>query len=532
MPLPPPPSPGPPPGAAPQQPAPRPRTRSTGLAVAAALLALALAVVSIGAVAVISAQRSQIAALTDEVATLEDELERAQAEAEDPAPGEDPAPDDSPGLLDGLGEGLGELLEGLFGDDGPGLGDLLPDEGLAACLQPSADLDALPSGGPAEQLPEITERVEELRELEFPDPVAAQFAAGTDFEADLRARVEADLDRTELEHEQRRLVALGAIPADTDLAALQLDLVSGQAAGFYDTVEQEIVVRVDAPDAPLRPVEQVALAHELEHALSDAVLGLPLGADARGDADADRAALALVEGGATVLMQHYAVAVLDLRDQLMLGFDPSIAESQAQLDAYPHHLRRGLLFPYEEGLAFTCRLLRDGGWAAVDEAYGELPVTSAQILWPQRYLDGEEAVAVPEPADPSGDWEEAGSDTLGAAELSWLFEAPGGQRDAALSDPLARAAAWAGGAIHTWTRADDTAVAIRLAERDEAPSRLCDSVHDWYVAAFPDGDDAGTQAGEALAWDTAEQAAVLACDDDGVALGIGPDVDSARALSR
>ena len=511
-------------------PGPGRRPRPTGLIVAVAVLATML--VAAAGTALVRTQQRQIDELRGDVAELGRALadERA-AEADDPErawpDGEDLQRLDD--LLEGLlGEGG---LGGLFGEGGLAdlFGDLEIDEALLSCLQPAVSVDAVPGIGAADQLPEIADRVEVLRELEFPESVEARFLPPEVFAAELRARVAADLDRDAAEVERRRLVALGAIPPEADLVELQLDLVSGQAAAFYDPDRGEIVVRVDDAEAPLSPAEQVTLVHELEHALADAVHGLPLGATEPGDGDAALATLALVEGSATVLMQQYAAAVFDLGDQLLLGLDPQLLEAQAQLDAFPHHLRRELLFPYTEGLAFACALLHDGGWAAVDDAFSDLPATTSQILWPQRYRAGEAAIPPPAPDPPAG-WGEGSADTFGAAELAWLLEAPGGDTAAALDDPLDRAAAWAGGSVYTWPRGDDTAVALRLVDGGGGPS-LCPTIADWYEAAFPDAQGAPTEAGEEGAWTGSGRAAVLTCPGDVVALGIGTDVELARALS-
>src|SRR6185503_12973069 len=51
----------------------------------------------------------------------------------------------------------------------------------------------------------------------------------------------------------------------------------------------------------------------------------------------------------------------------------------------PRYLREELRFPYVEGGLFVEHLFRHGGWRAVDAAYRRPPVSTEQILHPERY---------------------------------------------------------------------------------------------------------------------------------------------------
>ena len=53
--------------------------------------------------------------------------------------------------------------------------------------------------------------------------------------------------------------------------------------------------------------------------------------------------------------------------------------------------------------------------------------------------------------------------------------------------------------------------------------------HEWYDAAFDDS-EVETKASEQLARDGDRQDAVVSCSEDEVRLGIGPDIDTARAI--
>jgi hypothetical protein len=168
-----------------------------------------------------------------------------------------------------------------------------------------------------------------------------------------------------------------------------------------------------------------------------------------------------------------------------------------------------------------------GGWDAVDAAYDDLPTTSAEILDPQRYGTG--AVDPRDPGDLGGDWRRGRTTTLGAADLLWLFEAPGDDTTRALEDARTRALAWTGGELAVWTSGGDTAVGVALTQRPDGP--LCDAVTTWYERAFPDSTEAPTRREERLVREGGRQTAVVTCAGDEVRLGIGPDLATARALA-
>lgn len=510
--------------------------------------------------------RADVSRLSAEVDELSGELERTRGElatAQEAAEAGGGAAGDPGlgGLLDGLlgGEGgLGGLLGGegglggLLGGEGGegGLGGLLGggDVDLAACLTGDAAGaegglgglgGALGGGGDpvegddaAAQIADITERVEQLRELERTEELDIAFLSSPDIEARVTALVLEDYPAEEADIDRRLLSALGAVPADLDLRQTQADLVSGQVAGFYEPETGELVVRSDDPDQPLGAAEQITLAHEVEHALADQILGLDV-EEPDQPTDEARAGLAVVEGDATLTMQRFSLGAFSLTDQLALASDPEVVGSQQQLAAFPHVLQASLLFSYTEGLGFVCDRYAEGGWDAVDAAYADRPTTTAEILDPARY-----PAPAAEPRAPAGaggledeGWEPVRSDTFGAADLLWLFEAPGDDTAAALDAARERAGDWAGGRVTVHTRGDDTAVGLALIGGAGDGPGLCESLSAWYDAAFPEAAEAPAEGAE-LARDGAGADAVLTCAGDDVRLGLAPELATARALAQ
>ncbi len=462
------------------------------------------------------------------------------------------------GVVEDATEILGDLLDDIGGDGGGGSGGGgsggepvgLDDLGgldpfmMLQCMDPMAVLEGAGAGRPADdvdtQITAIVAWLERERELEFEEVPEATILTHDEIADDVAAQIERDYPTSQADRDSRILSLLGAIPTGTDLQGLQGDLVSGQVAGYYDPETGRLVVATDDPSEPLDTNGLITMTHELDHALTDQVLGLPdIGAGATGgvtaDTDGDLGALAVVEGDATLTMTRYLFAELGIDAMLDTTLDPASAEAQAQLATFPHYLQRQLRYPYAEGLNFVCSVFADGGWAAVDELYDGPPTSSAQVVFPDRYAAGEEPVDARDPGTLGAPWTAAGADTLGVAQLQWLFEAPGGDRAAAIGDELDHASAWAGGELRLFTDGPRSALGVALVERatsDGLP--LCESVSEWLSATYPDAGRVTNEGSEALTLAGSGDGpdAVVTCSGSDVRIGIAPTLADARALAR
>jgi hypothetical protein len=300
-------------------------------------------------------------------------------------------------------------------------------------------------------------------------------------------------------------------------------------AGFYDPQTGELVVRQAGDELSVN--DRIVLAHELDHALTDQALDLPLPDDLRaGREDADLAATALVEGDATLLMQRYA-ATLSFEDQLG-ALDPTALldaiQAETDLAELPPYLQSELRFPYEAGLSYVCELYAAGGWEAVNGAYRDPPESSLEILSP------EPAPPPPEVVNAAGlllePWERVTSFQLGAAQLLWLFEAPGGDPADGLENARTVVEDWTGGGLELWRRGPDSTVGVAIADRPGGPS-LCEAVAEWYKRSFDDDEHPSAPRYEVVA-DGPRQDAVVSCAGGEVRLGIAPDLRTARAMVR
>ncbi|HZC12785.1 MAG TPA: hypothetical protein VE270_02090 [Thermoleophilaceae bacterium] len=518
------------------------------LATPGGLLVLALVAGLAVLAALVFARQRETQRLEDELAQQRRELTELRREREPRNPlsallgGGEGGLDGLEGLLGG-GEGGGvDGLEGLLGGQ---TGDLLrcaapageagggpeldPGKLLEGLLDPGGDGQAGPRpADPEAEIRRLARQVERLRGLRFERPVDAELLDDNEIDARVAKLFRREYPRERADLEGRILSALGAVPPGSDLYELRLGALQSQVAGLYVPQTGELLVR---GGGELDSLERLVLVHELEHALADQALDLPV--PERPDperADSEAARLALVEGDATLTMQRYSLDSLDFSNLMeLVGQAGTLLQSQQELERLPHYLRQELTFPYLTGLAFVCDRYMDGGWKAVDRAYGAPPAGTDQVMFPERY--GEKRTSEPAELGELGEpWSRRLASEFGAAPLRWLFEAPGGDPDAALPDPERAAAAWGGGRLELWTDGEDSAVALALRQRP-GEGGLCDALARWYESAFPDARSADTEDGEQLASDGPRQDAVLRCEDGEVMLGIAPNLYSARELA-
>ena len=255
--------------------------------------------------------------------------------------------------------------------------------------------------------PTVARRVEEIRGIKFDEAPKPQV---TDTNA-LRDLAEEEIAKPKaartISASDAELKLLGLLEADESLTDVTTD-VTADAAAYYDPKEKELFLIGDAvPAGPA--LAEFVLAHELNHALEDQEFGLPK-SSASSD-DRVLAETALVEGSATALMTEYAVAHLPVTDLLD---DSGTIESEAR--DLPEIAMAQVTFAYFGGQRFVddLRAAAEGEWDLVDFAYlRRLPATTEQILHPEKYLEDEGALPVPDLPGPGPGWEELDDGTVG-----------------------------------------------------------------------------------------------------------------------
>jgi len=240
----------------------------------------------------------------------------------------------------------------------------------------------------------------------------------------------------------------GLLEPDFDLIALYIELFSEQVAGFYDDETREmVVVGSESFGGP----EKLTYAHEYNHALQDQNFNFNDGLMYNDDAcevDSERCAAvqALIEGDATLLeIQWFLEYATDTDLEQIVAYYNSL--DLTVLDNAPAFLQEDFVFPYDEGYLFVEYLFNAGGWAAVDAAFADPPVSTEQILHPEKYPnDAPAPVSLPDLLPILGSGWELIDDNVMGEWYTYLILAHGTDPGARLPDDQAAAAAagWGG----------------------------------------------------------------------------------------
>ncbi|MFN2597370.1 MAG: hypothetical protein ABR563_09320 [Pyrinomonadaceae bacterium] len=262
---------------------------------------------------------------------------------------------------------------------------------LAAALLPSAHAPASAqvaakpavnskAASVAAATEEVLRETSEIRQLAILRPVKSGAQSRAEIERMLLKNLDEETKPEEIRANELTLKKLGLIPADFQLRPFLVSVLTEQILGYYDPKSQTFYLAdwIDLDG------QQPVISHELTHALQDQHFDLKrFDHWKRGDADAELAAHALVEGDATWEMTLYVLK--DARRALAMLKSVGSAQT-TKIDAAPQSLRASLLFPYEQGMNWARQLYQRGGWKAVDEAFTSLPQSTEQIIHPEKYF--------------------------------------------------------------------------------------------------------------------------------------------------
>ncbi len=195
----------------------------------------------------------------------------------------------------------------------------------------------------------------------------------------------------ELRAEELTLKKFGFVPQDFDLRSSTVDLLTEQAAAFYDFRKKKLFL-VSATGGPM---QQTALVHELAHALADQHFNLEKFIKRSGASDEESLArMAVMEGQASWLMSEYLVrqsgrSLIDSPGVLeMMTRSTEVAAGQFPvLDRTPLYLRETLLFPYTKGMLFQHHVFEKRGQAAFGEVFRHPPDNTQHVIHPEKYFD-------------------------------------------------------------------------------------------------------------------------------------------------
>ena len=249
-------------------------------------------------------------------------------------------------------------------------------------------------------------------------------------------KLDEELPQSKLRGMEAAYRLFGLLPDTLGLRALLLDLYTEQVAGYYDP-DSAMLFGVEGAD---RAQLRLVLAHEMVHALQGQYLRLDSIMEEKSNNDRLTAAQSVLEGQATLASIEVLAPGHDIRDNPEFWdiYREQVRQQQTSMPVFaraPLVVREALIFPYLVGAEFM------HWWAGSPLKdtlpYGpRMPVSTEQVLHPDRYLRGDTPVVLAFPPDSDALYE----DVLGESEIRVLTARLRGTNEVRPGPPIG----WAG----------------------------------------------------------------------------------------
>ena len=302
-----------------------------------------------------------------------------------------------------------------------------------------------------------------MRKLPFKTPVKRSVTRREDMKDMLIKEFEADMSPEEFKANEMAMKAFGFLEKELNLKELLIQVYSEEIAAFYDPRTKTMhLIREEEPK-PKKPggfFEQIfgkssgfdkgekktVIAHELTHALADQNYNLDtMQEKVKKNDDRSMAVSALIEGEATLTMMGVGMddwdgdqlskikaEDLDTAFSFMSPFLTFLGGGKS-LKSAPPIISESMIFPYIRGLVFCAKLVNTGGWKGIDDAYKNPPLSTEQIIHPEKFREKPDPPMTIEPGEltPGGGWKELGRNVLGEMQVAILLRNDGGKQAAA-----------------------------------------------------------------------------------------------------
>ncbi len=302
-----------------------------------------------------------------------------------------------------------------------------------------------------------------LRKIPFKHEVKRDVTKRENMKDLILKEIDEDMTPQEFRTNELAMKAFGLLPADFNLREALAQVYSEEVAAFYDPKTKTMhLIEETKKETKKKPglLERLfgktnefdkdenksVIAHELTHALADQHYDLDaLQKKVKKDDDRSLALSALIEGEATLAM--FGASMDDWEGEQIINlpaenlewtfnvispFMAFMSGGQAIKNA-PPIISESMTFPYLKGMVFCAKLTNKGGWAAIDEVYRDPPLSTEQIIHPEKYRDQPDYPMTVElgALAPGEGWKEVGRNVLGEMQLGILLKKHGGKTAAA-----------------------------------------------------------------------------------------------------
>ena len=296
------------------------------------------------------------------------------------------------------------------------------------------------SGGAVnrEKLKEVEAGLVAVRGLKFRAEVAVEVKSAAEMKRYFEQDLEEDYGDEGLRYKSLAYAKLGLIPRGIDLKKSLVDFYSAQVVAFYDPRAKKLVMPESLAAGRVMGtvqflgrrdvVGEMVLAHELTHALQDQHFSLGEKMRPSTEGDRDLAFRAVIEGDATLSGFAYLFGGADRKAvaQVNQAVQGSLREARSTLSGMPEAIVEEMLFQYHGGVALVSGVLQERGWPAVNRFYAAPPLSTEQVLHPEKYFGVAdpptrvELKNLPQLFQPN--WKEIENDVLGELMVEVLFK--------------------------------------------------------------------------------------------------------------
>lgn len=303
----------------------------------------------------------------------------------------------------------------------------------AASVPVARSLPPLPNRPLTPELRALRERAmletAELRGLSFTGEVGMTELSGWEYGKRTTEMAEV-LGGEEMRALGRLAAAGGVLPEGVDLAALAGSFTAISAGATYSPLDKQILL-VD------KNTDRFLLTHEFTHALQDQHFDLMKLLVVRPyDFDRTEALFAVIEGDAVNVQRRLeegnAYSRKSLEDITRQERERFQLYRKEAGKLFPPLLIETFSFRYRDGSRFVEEVRRKNGARGVNELFSRAPVSSEQVLHPEKYFQSERPrdISLDEAAFSSSGWQLVTSTPLGEIGARGVLMAGVSERDA------------------------------------------------------------------------------------------------------
>lgn len=338
------------------------------------------------------------------------------------------------------------------------------------------------------------------------------------------------LGTDDLKSMSRLAIAGGMLPEGTDLASLAVSFTAATAGATYSPLDKQVLL-VSEKDGSFR--NEGLLAHEFVHALQDQHFDLLKMILARPFSfDRTEATFALVEGDAVSVERRTGQREVWGRktlEQIEREEDARFSRYRTGIGAFfPPLLTETFIFRYRDGLRFVETLRRARPAVSLDDVFRRPPVSSEQVLHPEKYLLNEtpREIELSEESFAEEGWRLVATTPLGEIGVRGLLMA-----GVSVEDAKRAAAGWGGDRSFVFEREGRAPLFVWKTVWDK-PSDAQEffRAYNTLLQARANADAGAAQADSERTWREGSLVTRVRAEGDAVTIVRGAETDVAEAM--